>query len=76
MWVELGFACVGRLCFPILWSLDGKWNVKVELSTQPYYMVVMYFLFALAWKACTGKNLYQEDSAPAFPPCIHTPPCR
>lgn len=67
LWVEQGFACVGRLCFPILWSLDGKWNVKVEASTQPYYMVVMYFLFALAWKACTGKNRYQEDSPPLPP---------
>jgi hypothetical protein len=40
-------AVVARAMFPIFWSVKGGWNMLVEVSTQPYYLVVFYFLVAL-----------------------------
>jgi len=60
-------AVAARLLFPVLWSLDGHWNWKVELSTQPYYCVLMYFLFSLACKAIWNINLYEEVASYVFP---------
>ena len=37
-WVSVvlgAIAVAARLLFPVFWSLDGHWNWKVELSTQP-----------------------------------------
>jgi len=60
-------AVIARLFFPILWSLDGTWNWKVELSTQPYYLVLNYFMFALFCKAIWNVNLYDQVPGWAFP---------
>jgi hypothetical protein len=48
---------VARAAFPLLWATKGQWNMLVELSTQPYYLVVFYFLGALLTLAVSGVNV-------------------
>ena len=50
-------AVVARFFFPIFWSLKGGWNMWVEASTQPYYLVVFYFIGALTAMAIAGVNV-------------------
>jgi len=54
----LGFVYVGfRFVYPILWSYGGQFTLLVELSTQPGYMVIGWYLVALSYTACTGQQL-------------------
>eukprot|EP00929_Paragymnodinium_shiwhaense_P014464 TRINITY_DN12236_c0_g1_i8.p1 TRINITY_DN12236_c0_g1~~TRINITY_DN12236_c0_g1_i8.p1 ORF type:complete len:202 (-),score=39.43 TRINITY_DN12236_c0_g1_i8:304-909(-) len=47
---------VARALFPVFWAVKGKWNLLIELSTQPCYAVINYFLVSLAYLAVTGKQ--------------------
>ena len=61
----LGGVAVGsRVLFPVLWSMGvgGHWNLRVELSTQPFYMCVMGMFGAVATWAVTGINIVKDFS--------------
>ena len=36
---------VFRIFYPLLWSFKGKWNLWVELSTQPSYAICNWYIF-------------------------------
>lgn len=60
-------AVVARFFFPIFWSIKGNWNMWVEVSTQPYYLVVFYFLGALIAKAVADVNVTTDWPAWSLP---------
>lgn len=53
-------AVFARALFPIFWSVKGEWNMLVEVSTQPYYLVVFYFLGALMIRVVTDVNVARD----------------
>jgi len=59
-------AIVARCLMPLLWSMGpgGAWNIKVELSTQPYYICVTAMLGATFFWSCTGINVVDALSLP------------
>ena len=62
-----GAAVLARSTFPVLWSMGegGAWNIRVELSTQPYYCCVLGMLGAVATWAFTGVNI--AEALPSTP---------
>eukprot|EP00931_Biecheleriopsis_adriatica_P011282 TRINITY_DN112364_c0_g1_i1.p1 TRINITY_DN112364_c0_g1~~TRINITY_DN112364_c0_g1_i1.p1 ORF type:complete len:201 (-),score=37.23 TRINITY_DN112364_c0_g1_i1:277-879(-) len=48
---------IARALYPVFWSVKGEWNLLIELSTQPGYCVLTYFLYSLAYLVITGKQL-------------------
>merc|ERR1712187_216609 len=54
----LGLVYVGfRLVYPVLWSINGRFTILVELSTQPNYMVVGWYYASLFYTAVSGDIL-------------------
>jgi len=51
--------CVIRIFFPIFWAVKGQWNLLIEISTQGCYTVNNYFLAALFYLVCTGRQLVE-----------------
>ncbi len=51
-----------RLLFPLFWSMGpaGAWNIRVELSTQPYYCCVLGMLGCVGIWAASGVNVAVE----------------
>ena len=54
-----GTAVFFRALFPIFWSMGagGNWNIRVELSTQPYYVCVLGMFGATLIWGLTGYNV-------------------
>lgn len=60
-------AVVARFFFPIFWSIKGGWNMWIEASTQPYYLVVFYFIGALIAMAIADVNVAADWPAWSLP---------
>merc|ERR1712113_1161508 len=55
-----------RFLYPIFWSVNGRFSILVEISTQPNYMVQGWFIMNLLYMAVTGTCM-QPASALMWP---------
>jgi len=47
-----------RSMYPVMWSLKGGWNYRVELSLQPCYIVLNYIKVSLLWLLIFGTKFH------------------
>lgn len=46
-----------RFLYPVMWALYGTFNTAVELSVQPNYQIVFYFMVCILGKAINGTDV-------------------
>lgn len=51
---------VTRFLYPITYGMYGKMNTAVQLSTQPNYCIIFYYLLAVVHKCSTGADLHTK----------------
>ena len=58
-----------RAFFPLFWAWGGQWNLFVEFSTQPCYLILAFFKYALVYRAWFEKSLIPSMDPSFFVLC-------
>jgi len=54
---------VTRFLYPLTYGMYGQFTLAVELSTQPNYCVIFYYLLAVVHKCSNGEDLHTKVHA-------------